>query len=237
MVFQALCDQGLLGNQLTSSPSWTCPRTPLFAYQMKYDSSTASSKHDVKTEKRSATLENLTYRGQRPQDQMRRPVKDLATLPWKALGVDIVIESTGCFTDSEKAESHITGVPRKSSSPRRKGEVKTIVMASTKAKMMRQSTTSIPRLLHHELPRAALHVILKEVSAIETGLDDHHHADAASRRPLTAVQERTGAAAGRRASKSFLPPPARPGRGEVLPSPRASSRHGVPHPDGGRLGR
>src|SRR5512141_2292040 len=31
--------------------------------------------------------------------------KDPANLPWKALGVDIVIESTGRFTDAEKAKA------------------------------------------------------------------------------------------------------------------------------------
>ena len=33
--------------------------------------------------------------------------KDPATLPWGDLGVDIVLESTGLFTDAEKAEAHI----------------------------------------------------------------------------------------------------------------------------------
>ena len=34
--------------------------------------------------------------------------KDPATLPWKAMGIDIVVESTGYFTDPEKAQAHIT---------------------------------------------------------------------------------------------------------------------------------
>lgn len=35
--------------------------------------------------------------------------KDPAKLPWKDLGVELVIESTGLFTDAEKARAHITG--------------------------------------------------------------------------------------------------------------------------------
>ena len=35
--------------------------------------------------------------------------RDPGKLPWKALGVDVVIESTGLFTDAEKARAHITG--------------------------------------------------------------------------------------------------------------------------------
>ncbi|MDR0849283.1 MAG: type I glyceraldehyde-3-phosphate dehydrogenase, partial [Propionibacteriaceae bacterium] len=34
--------------------------------------------------------------------------KDPANLPWGELGVDIVIESTGFFTDATKAAAHIT---------------------------------------------------------------------------------------------------------------------------------
>ena len=33
--------------------------------------------------------------------------KDPANLPWGDLGVDIVLESTGIFTDAEKAKAHI----------------------------------------------------------------------------------------------------------------------------------
>jgi glyceraldehyde 3-phosphate dehydrogenase len=39
--------------------------------------------------------------------------KDPANLPWGALGVDIVIESTGFFTDAAKAKAHITAGAKK----------------------------------------------------------------------------------------------------------------------------
>jgi glyceraldehyde 3-phosphate dehydrogenase len=39
--------------------------------------------------------------------------KDPANLPWGALGVDIVIESTGFFTDATKAKAHITAGAKK----------------------------------------------------------------------------------------------------------------------------
>jgi glyceraldehyde 3-phosphate dehydrogenase len=39
--------------------------------------------------------------------------KDPAALPWKDLGVEIVIESTGIFTDAEKAHAHIDAGARK----------------------------------------------------------------------------------------------------------------------------
>ena len=39
--------------------------------------------------------------------------KDPATLPWRDLGVDIVVESTGIFTDAEKARAHIDAGAKK----------------------------------------------------------------------------------------------------------------------------
>jgi glyceraldehyde 3-phosphate dehydrogenase len=55
--------------------------------------------------------------------------KDPAKLPWKALGVDIVLEATGRFTDADKARAHIAGGAKKVviSAPA-KGEDITIVM-------------------------------------------------------------------------------------------------------------
>jgi len=44
--------------------------------------------------------------------------RDPGKLPWKDLGVDVVIESTGFFTKAEKARAHIDGGgAKKSSSP------------------------------------------------------------------------------------------------------------------------
>src|SRR5882672_2586243 len=40
-------------------------------------------------------------------------MKDPAQLPWKDLGVSVVIESTGLFTDRDKAAAHLTGGAKK----------------------------------------------------------------------------------------------------------------------------
>jgi glyceraldehyde 3-phosphate dehydrogenase len=40
-------------------------------------------------------------------------LKDPAQLPWKSLGVDIVLECTGLFTEKAKAEAHVTAGAKK----------------------------------------------------------------------------------------------------------------------------
>ena len=73
--------------------------------------------------------------------------KDPAKLPWKDLGVDIVLESTGRFTDADKARASTStaGAKKVIISAPAKGEDITIVMGVNHDKYdPAQRTTSSP---------------------------------------------------------------------------------------------
>jgi glyceraldehyde 3-phosphate dehydrogenase len=91
------------------------------AYLLKYD--TVNGKFDASID---STDDSIIVDGK------SIPVfaeKDPASLPWKELKVDVVIESTGLFLDPAKAQWHLdAGAKKVALSAPAKGEVKTIVM-------------------------------------------------------------------------------------------------------------
>jgi glyceraldehyde 3-phosphate dehydrogenase len=71
------------------------------AHLLKYDSTHGVLKEEVK-----ATSDGISVGGDSFKVFSERDPK---ALPWSDLGVDVVIESTGIFTDGEKAAAHIEG--------------------------------------------------------------------------------------------------------------------------------
>ena len=66
--------------------------------------------------------------------------KDPANLAWGELGVDVVIESTGFFTDPEKAKAHLTAGARKVviSAPAKGEGAKTIVLGVNEGEVTKE---------------------------------------------------------------------------------------------------
>jgi glyceraldehyde 3-phosphate dehydrogenase len=91
------------------------------AHLFKHDSNYGNYKGEV-----SATADAIVIDGRTVKVLQDR---DPAKLPWKALGVDIVVESTGFFTDATKAKAHIdAGAKYVIISAPAKNEDKTIVL-------------------------------------------------------------------------------------------------------------
>src|SRR6476646_10181534 len=95
--------------------------TKTLAHLFKYDSVHRTYKGDVAARNGSIAIDG---------DEIKvLAEKDPARLPWRDLGVDIVLESTGRFTDAKDARKHIDGGAKKViiSAPA-KGEDITIVL-------------------------------------------------------------------------------------------------------------
>ncbi len=91
------------------------------AHLLKYDSTYGRFPGEVE-----ATADSLIVNGHTVKVISQR---DPAQIPWSDLGVELVIESTGLFTDAEKAAAHLKGGAKKViiSAPA-KGEDLTIVL-------------------------------------------------------------------------------------------------------------
>jgi glyceraldehyde 3-phosphate dehydrogenase len=98
----------------------TDPKT--LAHLLKYDSVQGTFDGDVKVDG-----EDISVNGKKIKVFKE---KDPAAIKWSSLGIEIVIESTGLFTDKEKAIVHITsgGAKKVVISAPAKGEDKTIVL-------------------------------------------------------------------------------------------------------------
>ncbi len=92
------------------------------AHLLKYDSVHGIIKADIKTGEKTIVVNGKTI--------TVFSEKDPANLPWKELGIDIVIESTGCFLDKESCGKHITAGAKKViiSAPTNTNDIKTVVL-------------------------------------------------------------------------------------------------------------
>jgi glyceraldehyde 3-phosphate dehydrogenase len=118
-VLRAAKQSGIKGLDFVAVNDLTDTKT--LAHLFKYDSVHREYRGDVTAGSGSITVDG---------DEIKiLAEKDPARLPWKDLGVDIVLESTGRFTDKDKASLHIAGGAKKViiSAPA-KGEDITIVM-------------------------------------------------------------------------------------------------------------
>ena len=223
LVFQALCDQGLLGKEIdVVGVVDVVTDADYFAYQMKYDSVHGRFKHALSTRKSGPSMDGndvLVVGGDEVKCVMA--AKDPSQLPWQTLGVDYVIESTGLFTDAAKAKGHLeAGAKKVILSAPGKGDVKTLVMGVNE--------DEYDSAKHHVVSNAScttnclapvVHVLLKEGIGIETGLMTTIHSYTATQKVVDGPSKKDWRG-GRAAAINIIPSTTGAAKavGEVLPA-------------------
>ena len=173
LVLAAMAEQGLVGKELdVVAVVDVSPDAKYFAYQLKYDSIHGRFPKILSTKKSGPSAEDddiLVVDGHKIKCVAATKTPDL--LPWKDLGAEYVIESTGLFTAEEKARLHLeAGAKKVIITAPAKGEVKTFVMGVNEGEYDPGK--------HHIVSNAScttnglapiVHVIIKEGIGIERG--------------------------------------------------------------------
>jgi len=174
LVLQVLCDQGLLGKEIDVVAIVDVSTDARYlAYQFKHDSVHGKSTHQVSVDKSdpfNKGLDIVVINGHKIK--CLSAVSDPAELPWRTLGVEIVIESSGLFTDSKIAAGHLrAGAKKVIITAPAQGDIKTIVMGINEYEYDKDK--------HHIVSSASctthclamlVQVLIKEGISIETGL-------------------------------------------------------------------
>jgi glyceraldehyde 3-phosphate dehydrogenase len=229
LVFQALVAQKLLGKgagkvDVVAVVDMSTD-ADYFIYQLKYDSTQGRMEGVFSSKKSSDNLKHndiIVINGHEVQC-IQAPNKEagLKSLPWKALGVDYVIESTGIFTDMTSANGHIEAGAKKViiSAPGKDG-VKTLVMGVNHEEYNAKE--------HHVVSNAScttnclapiVHVLLKEKIGIETGLMTTIHSYTATQKTVDGPSMKDWRG-GRAAAVNIIPSTTGAAKavGEVLPA-------------------
>jgi glyceraldehyde 3-phosphate dehydrogenase len=221
-IINAMADKGVLGKTLdVVAVVDVSTDAKYFAYQLKYDSIHGHFRGTLSSEKSNPSLEAddvLVVNGHKIKCVMAQ--KDPSQLPWKELGVEIVIESTGLFTDAEKAKGHLAaGAKKVIISAPGKGEVKTLLMGVNE--------NEYDPVIHNIVSNAScttnclapvVHVLIKEGVGIETGLMTTIHSTTATQKTVDGPSKKDWRG-GRAASNNIIPSTTGAAKavGEVLP--------------------
>ncbi len=131
--------------------------------------------------------------------------KDPAQIPWGSHGVDVVIESTGFFTDKAKAEAHLTaGAKRVVISAPATGDLKTVVYNVNHA-ILDGSETIISCASCTTNCLAPMAKVLEEKYGIVTGLMSTIHAYTNDQNTLDAPHPKGDLRRARAAAQNIVP--------------------------------
>jgi glyceraldehyde 3-phosphate dehydrogenase (phosphorylating) len=187
LVFRAIVEQKLLGDAIDVVAVNDLVPADNLAYLLKYDSTQTRFGGTVMSEKSSSSVaddDTLVVNGRKIQCLAVK--EGPAALPWKKLGVEYVIESTGLFTEAEKAKGHLSAGARKVmiSAPA-KGEDITVVYGvnHTKYDPAKHNIISNASCTTNCLA-PIVHVLIKEKFGIEEGLMTTVHSYTATQKTV-----------------------------------------------------
>ena len=221
LVFRALAEQGLLGNEVEVVAVGDIVPADNLAYLLKYDSTQGRFKGEVSSKKSSADKEDDDVLVVNGKDIHVVSARQPSGLPWKDLGVELVIESTGLFTSADAAQGHIEAGAKKViiSAPAKGDGIATLVMGV--------NHESYEPANHHIISNAScttnclaplVYVLLKEGFGIEEGLMTTVHAYTATQKTVDGPSRKDWKG-GRSAAINIIPsgPGAAKAVGLVLP--------------------
>src|SRR5437868_2832128 len=187
LVFRAIVEQRLFGEALDVVAVNDLVPADNLAYLLKYDSTQGRFEGSVASEKSSASAaedDTLVVNGRRIKCLAVK--EGPAALPWKQLGVEYVIESTGLFTEAEKAKGHLAaGAKKVIISAPAKGEDITVVMGVNHEKYdpAKHNIISNASCTTNCLA-PVVHVLLKDGFGIEEGLMTTIHSYTATQKTV-----------------------------------------------------
>ncbi|NDV62613.1 type I glyceraldehyde-3-phosphate dehydrogenase [Puniceicoccales bacterium CK1056] len=143
LVFRALVEQDLLGKDFEVVAINDLVPADNLAYLVKYDSIQGRFNGTVASEKSSPDVDaddTLVVNGHKIKCLAVR--EGPSAMPWKELGVEVVIESTGLFVQDTLAEGHIKSGAKKViiSAPGKGDKVKTVVIGVNDGELTAEDT-------------------------------------------------------------------------------------------------
>jgi len=222
LVIRAIAEKKLIGKEVDVVAIVDITNdAKYFAYQLKYDSVHGRFGGTLSTEKSDPSLDHddvLVINGDKTKCLLAS--KEPSQLPWRELGVEYVIESTGLFTEAEKAKGHLTaGAKKVIISAPGKGDLKTFVMGVNDDKYNPATDHVVSNAsCTTNCLAPVVHVLLKEGIGIETGIMTTIHSYTATQKTVDGPSKKDWRG-GRAAAINIIPSSTGAAKavGEVLP--------------------
>ncbi|MFK7739629.1 MAG: type I glyceraldehyde-3-phosphate dehydrogenase [Planctomycetota bacterium] len=205
LVFRALVEQKLLDELDVVAVGDIVPADNL-AYLLKYDSVQGRFDGEVSSKKSSPDKEEddvIVVNGKEIRVVSARTPDGL---PWKEMGVDLVIEATGLFVQDEKAKGHLTaGAKKVVITAPGKGDMPTVVLGVNDDKVDFKAADIVSNASCTTNCLAPLvHVILKEGFGLSEGLMTTVHAYTATQKTVDGPSKKDWKG-GRTAAQNIIP--------------------------------